>query len=405
MASVLFIDDDPIVLDSLREVVGFLRPEWRIETAPSGPTALGLLERGPVDVVVSDLRMPGMDGLALLTAVSERYPDTVRLIHSGYVEQDVVMRSAGVVHQYLAKPADSESLVTTLGRALSLRTLLADQPLRSLLSSLPAVPSAPTLYTRLVKASRNPRVSLVSIAEIVAEDAAMTAKILHLVNSPFFGRPRQVADPFHAVQLLGIDMVKALVLSGHVFGQFPPSVALDAAWRHSLLTNSFSRIIAKAAGADPRTIEEAAVAGLLHDIGQLVMIANRAVDYQAVTRLVQEEGLSTWAAEERVFGAAHTSVGAYLLGLWGLGDEIVEAVRFHHGPSAAPHRRFSALTAVHVGNDVANAVAQGDPALSDVVDGTYLREVGVEGQIPQWQEACRLFAEPTLHEDIVELRH
>ena len=404
MASLLFVDDDAGVLDALREVLGFLRPEWQIETALSGQAALALLESKPVDVVVSDLRMPGMDGMVLLTAVTERYPDTVRLIHSGYVEHDVVMRAAGVVHQYLAKPMDSEALLTTLGRALSLRTLLADQPLRSLLSSLPAVPSAPTLYTRLVKEARNARASLANVAEIVAEDPAMTAKILHLVNSPFFGRPRQVADPMHAVQLLGTDMVMALVLSAHIFGQFAPSAALDAAWRHSLLTNSFSRIVAGAAGADQRTIDEAAVAGLLHDIGQLVMIANRAADYRTAIRLAQDEGLATWEAEERVFGAAHMSVGGYLLGLWGLGDEIVEAVRFHHVPGAAPHRRFSALTAVHVANAFANAVAQGDLSLGEAVDSAYLREVGVEGQLSAWDEACRRFAEPTLRADAVEQR-
>src|SRR5262249_17644229 len=163
--------------------------------------------------------------------------------------------------------------------------------------------------TGLMKESRTPRTSLVSIAQLVAEDAAMTAKILHLVNSPFFGRPRQVADPLHAVQLLGTDMVMALVLSGHIFGQFPASAVLDAAWRHSLLTNSFSRIIAKAAEADQRTVDGAAVAGLLHDIGQLVLIANRGADYRVATQLMHDEKLPTWEAEERVFGAAHTSVG------------------------------------------------------------------------------------------------
>jgi HD-like signal output (HDOD) protein/CheY-like chemotaxis protein len=399
MVTLLFVDDDRLVLQAIQDVMGQLRPEWRVECASSGREALARLERGPVDVVVSDLRMPGMDGTTLLGTVMERYPDTIRIIQSGYVEQDVIMRGIGVVHQYLAKPWDVETLITIVGRAVSLRTLLTDHQLRSLLSSLRALPTAPTLCTRLISACQSPGSSLRTVADIVAEDAAMTTKILHLANSPFFGRPRQVSDPMQAVQLLGIDMVKALVLAAHVFGEFPPSAQLDAAWRHSLITNAFSRIIATAAGSDPGAIEEAAVAGLLHDVGQLVLAANRPADSQTVARLMKEEALSASAAEERVFGATHMAVGAYVLGLWGLPDAVVEATRFHHVPGEVPHRRFAAVSAVHIANAFANVASNPASVVTDAVDLVYLRELGVDTRLPEWHDACRAFTEPTLRDD------
>jgi putative nucleotidyltransferase with HDIG domain len=399
MATLLFVDDDRLVLQAVQDVMTGLRPDWRLQCAGSGREALALLERGPVDVVVSDLRMPGMDGTTLLGAIMERYPDTIRIIQSGYVEQDVIMRGAGIVHQYLAKPWDVDTLVSTIERALFLQSLLGDPQLRSLLSSLRALPSPPALYARLTRACQDPRASLRGVADIVAEDPATTTKILHLVNSPFFGRTQQVADPMQAVQLLGIDMVKALVLSTHVFGQFPPSAQLDAAWRHSLMTSSLSRIVAAAAGAEQAAVDEAAVAGLLHDIGQIVMAANRADSYSGVLRLMQEESLATWAAEERVFGTTHMAVGAYLLGLWGLPDATVGAVRYHHNPRAVPRPSFTPLTAVHVANGFADMAANPAHTVTDVIDLVYLTDLGLDVHLGHWHDACRTFTEPALGAD------
>jgi CheY-like chemotaxis protein len=214
---VLFVDDEENLREGLRRMSYLLRGEWEMAFAESGAQALALLSKAPFDVIVSDMRMPGMDGARLLDEVRQRYPQMVRLILSGHSDREMILRAVGPSHQYLAKPCDIETLLATLTRAYALRELLMNEDLRRIITAMQTLPSRPAVYAAVVEAVQSPSVSLEKIGELIQRDIGMTAKILQLVNSAFFGLQRPMSSPVQAVRLLGLETVQALILSGQIF--------------------------------------------------------------------------------------------------------------------------------------------------------------------------------------------
>jgi putative nucleotidyltransferase with HDIG domain len=390
---VLFVDDEANILQGLRRMLHPMRREWDMTFAEGGQAALEILAQGHFDVVVSDMRMPGMDGTQLLNHVMTQYPQTVRIILSGHSDWDIILGSIGSTHQFLAKPCDAEILKATVARACALRDFLGNETLKRVVSGMQSLPSLPTLYLEVVEEAESPHGSLEKIGRLIERDMAMTAKVLQLVNSAFFGLPRQVSSPMQAVSLLGIDTIKALILSAQVFGHLhlenTPSFSLDDLWHHSMAIAACAKRIAQSENCQRKLMNDMFMAGLLHDVGKLVLAANLPQQYEEALQGVQTEGLTDWQAEHAVLGTSHAEVGAYLLGLWGLPEPIVEAVTFHHTPSACADRSLSPLTAVHVANGLRPASGmQGTPAAEARLDEAYITQVGLVERLPVWREHC-----------------
>jgi len=391
MKRILFVDDEPKVLEGIQRMLRPMRHEWQMAFAHSGPEALDILAERPFDVVVSDMRMPGMDGGELLTEVMRRYPETVRIVLSGYSAKETVLRSVGPTHQYLAKPCDAETLKRVIARAYALRGVLSSGTLRQTVSQIRSLPSLPRLYVELVNELQSPDASMKRVGQIIGKDVGMTAKVLQLVNSAFFGLRRHVSDPSQAAGLLGLDTIQALVLSIQVFSQFDGARAtglcLDTLWNHSAATGTLAKSICAAEDCETSACDHALMAGLLHDAGKLVLAANLPERYGQVLVLARDEAVAEWEAERQVFGTTHAEVGAYLLGLWGLPNPIVEALAFHHCPNEYIETTFAPLTAVHV----ADALEHGPDAAAagrDVsrLDIDYLARIGLAERLPAWRE-------------------
>jgi len=140
---ILFVDDEPNVLQGLQRMLRPLRDEWEMTFVSSGAEALQRLAQAPFDVIVSDMRMPNMDGAQLLTEVMQRHPEVIRIVLSGQANQEVVMKAVGPTHQYLAKPCDPESLKALVSQTSALRGLLTDATLKGLVASMKSLPSLP----------------------------------------------------------------------------------------------------------------------------------------------------------------------------------------------------------------------------------------------------------------------
>lgn len=394
MRRVCFVDDAPEILKHLQRILAPMQSEWAMEFFPSAKSALAALGETPCDVVVSDMTMPGMDGAQFLTEVRKISPHTIRIVLSGDQSPVNYLRSASVAHRFLQKPVDVETLKSTIAQAEALRVVLANPALRTLVSEIKSLPSLPSIYQDLMQEMQAPQASLKKASRIVAKDLGMVTKILQLVNSAFFGLRTHVSDPEQAVALLGFDTIKSLVLSSQVFAQFDqaklPAFSLEELWRHAMLTATCARRIAKEAGASQSVIDEAFTAALLHDVGVLVLVANKPDDYARVIELMHAKQMPDWAAERDIFGADHAHVGAYLLGIWGLGDGIVEAVAFHQHPGDYKASGFQALTAVHVGNAIAETHASADAAIGKVLslDQRYLVRENLLDRVPRWRELC-----------------
>lgn len=241
---ILFVDDEPNILDGLRRMLRSMRNEFDLHFSRSGKEALEIMEKNEFDVVVSDMRMPGMDGAELMAEIMYRYPHSIRIMLTGQADEESILQTVGVVHQFLAKPCDPESLKNILVRASALHRLMVDGKLKDIISSIDALPSLPTVYAKLQEKLRQPEASLDDVGEIISQDIAMTAKILQLVNSSFFGLYQKVESPSRAVKLLGLDTIKALVLGSQIFSEIKISGGLFSAeslWRHSMTVGTLSK--------------------------------------------------------------------------------------------------------------------------------------------------------------------
>jgi putative nucleotidyltransferase with HDIG domain len=388
---ILFVDDEPNVLQGLRRMLWAMRHEWDMTFVESGQQALELLTHAPFDVVVSDMCMPGMDGAQLLTEVMERYPHIVRIVLSGHSDHAMVLRSVGTAHQYLAKPCESGMLKATVAHVCGLRDVMANERLQRLVSGMKTLPSLPTLYHEVLEVMDAPDGSLDKVGKIIARDMGMTAKILQLVNSAFFGLRQHVSSPTQAVKRLGLDMVRCLILSVGIFSHFDQAqlraLSLEALWQHSLATGVCARSLAEMENCDRKMVETAAMAGLLHDVGKLIFAANLPEQYGEALALVQAQKMTMYDAEWATLEATHAEAGAYLLGLWGLPDAIIEALALHHCPQVSPERSFGLLTVVHVANALAHAGAATETAVP--VDHEYLAALGLSHRLADWQAHCR----------------
>jgi HD-like signal output (HDOD) protein/ActR/RegA family two-component response regulator len=359
MRRVLFVDDEPRGLEGLRRMLRPQRHEWEMAFAPGGEAALALMEASPFDVIVSDMRMPGMDGAALLCRVREQYPQVVRIVLSGHTELSTALRVVPVAHQFLAKPYDTEMLRVAIERACHLKVLLSDESIRRTVGALGDLPSLPRIYEALTLALADPDVSLQKVARIVEQDVGISAKILQLVNSAFFGIAHSMTNIQSAVSFLGINTLKSLILSVEVFHVFEakvhlPGFSLEQLQRHALLA---AHIAARLPVLKHLT-DTALVAGMLHDVGKLILAWKLPERFEKLLADAAEEHCPLYKVEEREYGFSHAEVGAYLLGLWGLPYTVAEAVALHHGPNRVPHQSFDAVSAVFVANRLAHELEQ-----------------------------------------------
>lgn len=387
---ILFVDDEPMVLQGLQRMLRPMREEWEMVFVESGRAALDLMSQSSFDVLVSDMRMPQMNGAELLAEVFKRYPQTVRLILSGHADRDLILKCVGSTHQYLAKPCRPDDLKAAIARATELTQSLKDKGLRQLVSCMQRVPSMPRLYVQIVEVLKDPEVGLDAIGDIISKDPPLTAKILKLVNSSFLGLAREIASPTEAVSQLGPETLKSLVLAVHAFSQFEGTplggFSLEALWRHSQNTARLSQAIARMEDAEQKIVDEAFVGGLLHDIGKLVLAANFAADYARILEIGRQGTVPLVAAEENTFGANHADIGGYLLGLWGLPVPVVEAIALHHSPSHCTHKGFCPLTAVHAADALVHFEQSPDKVfIPGLLDSAYLNHLGLEDRIETWR--------------------
>lgn len=397
MKRILFVDDEPMVLQGIQRMLRPMRNEWNMEFAEGGERAKAALLTSVCDVVVTDMMMPGMDGAAVLEFTREHSPKTIRMVLSGHAEQHHAMKCVGLAHQYLSKPCDAETLRKTVARMTKLGFAIRNERVMTLVAKLKQLPSIPAVYSQIVRLLNDPNCSMDEVGTLIASDMAMTAKILQLVNSSFFGLARSISQPCEAASFLGMDTLKALALATGVFTQFeakmPHGFSATAASDHSHRVGAAARAIAQCEQSSKAFVDQSLVAGLLHDVGKLVLASSLPEEFQ---RTLDHHTLNPPEAESEIFGATHAEVGGYLLGLWGLPPSVVEAISFHHAPGESGNVEFSALTAVHVADClIAGQSAAANASPHAEIDAGYLASLGLADRLPLWRETVdEIFASP-----------
>ena len=251
---ILFVDDEPHLLAGLRRSLRGQRGEWEMFFAASAEEALRLIDEAPMDAVVTDMYMPGMNGAQLLREIATRHPLTVRMVLSGHSDEKSILSLVGTAHRFMAKPCDGETLKSVLSRAFVLQNLLTDSRLQSLVSSLGSLPTIPEVYRKLSAKLQSEDATVREIGHLIGEDPPLTAKLLQVVNSAFFGIGRRITNPEEAASLLGMETLHGLILSAGIFRQFELDssasgrFSLEALWRHSIAVGQLARNIVRAEG-------------------------------------------------------------------------------------------------------------------------------------------------------------
>jgi len=327
--------------------------------------------------------MPVMSVFELLEQVVKLHPEVIRMVLSGTADVEITLQCVSLSHQYLLKPCDAQTLRATVQRAFCLRVLLYNPALRGLISQIQSLPSIPAVYGELTTVLRSSDASPQAVGRIMARDMGMTAKVLQLVNSAFFGIRREIANPVDAVVYLGMETVRALVFTASAFSRFQLSsrchFSIDELQQHSLAVGTLARQIARSMGLIPAVVDHAFVGGLLHDIGKLVLASNYPEQYHEILQRVGEGSVRISDAECDTFGTSHAEIGAYLLWLWGLPDPVAEILALHHHPSSDAEVP-PAVVAVHFANALVNEESEQE------MDLACLQTVRQEGALPRWRQ-------------------
>ncbi len=391
MKDILFVDDDRELLDSLRARLYKHRRDWNMKFVVSGAEAIDAFEQRHFDLIVSDVRMPGMDGGQLLTLVKQRWPTTVRIIVSGYSDPVQSVRLTSLAHQYVAKPCDGRLLENIIERCFNLQDLLSQQPLRKVVGRIGKLPAMPKTYGRLQAALSQPSVTAGEVGDIVNADAAIASKVLQITNSAFFRLRKPMVRIKDAVTYLGFATIRNLVLSAEIFSQWQgpenlPDVDPEQLQNHAQLAAAACKAVA-GGRASP---DDAWLAGLLHDIGYWILVQECPDELEEALELARDRHLPLVECERLTTGATHAEIGAYLLGLWGLPYSIVEAVALHHAPASITPHGYDLVGALAVSQTLLEST--GAPAsiasgsANPGVDAAYL--TGLKAPF-DWEEAQR----------------
>lgn len=384
---IVFVDDEPNLLSGLERLLRPQRAQWSMRFCEGAEAALASLEHEPADVVISDMRMPRMTGGEFLAEVQRRWPATMRVILSGQADLAMIHQTIGPAHQFLRKPCDAGQLKGLIERIWRLRRAIANTQVHALVGGMQSLPSLPGLHDELKEALAEQSASIARIGEIIARDPGMSARVLQLLNSAFFGGSHVLADPREAANRLGVDTMRTLMAAANAFSRLETGrqVWFDPGgmWAHSARVARLAGRIAEDLALAPQQVLEAQTAGLLHDAGHMLLAAHKPKEFVILSRKVGQEG--DVHGERLVLGCTHGEIGAYLLGLWGLPEGVVESVAWHHEPARIALMQPGVVTCVHIADALDSLQAAG-PGGVDRLSREHVHAVGLDERIDAWRD-------------------
>ena len=390
--NILFVDDDANITSGIQRQLRPTREHWNLFFANSGKAALELMATQAIDLIVSDMLMPEMRGDELLSKVSESYPATVRIILSGFADEATLKKGLAVAHQYLSKPCSADNLREAISQIFKVQACVSNPVIAAGVGDPNQLPSLPKVYQELNAAIANENISAKEVAEIFAHDMVLSAKLLQLVNSPYFGLNRVISSLTDAINLIGIKKLQNMVLSVHVKSAFPiqnPSLEryMEFLWQDSSRVAELARRISLAEDQQEDRPDQAFLGGLLHNMGLLLFISRGGGQLKTLLEQTQLTDTPIPALETAIFGFTRSEAAAYILSLWKIPPRVIESILLQNTPNETGYDGMNALTSVHAAACLLKPEsATGALRLFDMtLDTAYLQRINKLERLPVWQ--------------------
>jgi HD-like signal output (HDOD) protein len=346
---ILFVDDEVLILKALKRL--FEDTEFSVRTAENGPEALAMLAEENADLLVTDLKMAGMDAYELLRTVREKYPSTIRVVLSGHFDEGMLLKiqRKSLARLYLLKPWQNEELLASIRQLFEVEKILQKRNLLEMINKIGTLPSPSKTYNRF-KALVERDACLKEIASVLEEDVSIAAKILQIANTAFYGA--RTGSVKQAITYLGITNISNIVLSANIIDGLKPKTqsgrdAAEIIWKHSDSTNKITMYLHKKI-LNTQIPDTSAVAGLLHDVGRMVLYNTFEQGSRKTFSAIRKEELYDYFEKSEPKNITHQEVGGYLLKWWELPYPIVEAALFHHDPLNPGIMNRDIVSLVHI---------------------------------------------------------
>lgn len=390
--NILFVDADKSQLTSLKKDLTAMKKRWNIQFASTAKEAIDLLSTCPFDIIASDFCVDGFEGYELLEEIKARQPGSIRFIISETINSENCLEYIGYAHQFVTKPYAGSELITKIKKSLRLKNIFLNERAAKGVASIEDLPSMPDLYLTLERELKKDDVVISDIGKLIGEDMGMTAGLLKLVNSPFFGLYSKITKPEQAATLLGLDNLKGLVLGIHLFSstwETNVDFSISELRKHCQYTALMARAIIKAEGGSNELAEHTFLAGFMHDIGKLVLATSYAEEYATILSIVRETNIPVQEAEKDILGFTHAEVGAYLLAIWGFDEDIIEAIYCHHEPQRLGSTDLSPAVAIHVANSFDHELrVKNKDYAPHLLSADWLEQNDFGLKIPEWLQIC-----------------
>jgi HD-like signal output (HDOD) protein len=386
--SILLAFADPQVLAETNQA---LDAGWEATSVATDAEALAQLEGRSFDAFLVDFNLGSPDASDVLNYALEWRPETVRFLLA--YEADLALVAAKVLGSphILPKPCDPASLKKRLEEGVNDS---APKPVDAeTTAEANPKPTVPSIYADVVKAIESLGVTDQQVGEIIAQDEALSSELLRLTNSSYLGLPSDISHPVEAVRCLGFETVKALVLALQFLAEHgrlkPAYLSLDQLWQHSVKVGQIARDLVLFETKDRTLASQALVAGLLHDLGKVVLATNFADLYGRVHSLARKQPVTLWDVEKEMFGANHGEIGACLIGMWNMPGAVVDATALHHEPPLGEHERLTPLAAVHIANVLEHQLSTDTDGMmvAPIINTAFLEELGLLQRLPVWRAA------------------
>ncbi len=354
--NILFVDDEVDILEGFKRMLFSMKSHWGMYFAKNGYEALSILSSREIDVIISDFKMPQMNGLDLLNITKDQFPFTIRILLTGLNDEYKFLNSLNYIHKIIFKPCEASYIKNIIVSALELKKFVKNKDLMRLIHNVAALPAQPDIYFEIENELRNEDVSFEALALIIAKEPALVAQILHIVNSGFFGLSRNINNITEALSFLGINSVKSIILFLNTFTNPNNKPAINTYCKriavHSLIVANIAKNIGKELKLSRDTIDILFVSGLLHDIGKLVFVY--IPDFlENKKTLIETWDISECEAENMLTRTTSNLVGAYLLGIWGFPPSVFNTVGNYCYPKLDSNNKITPELIIKIANQLA----------------------------------------------------